>query len=55
MTDILAAIDDPALLGASIHNPASWRPWRALLGAAFGLGIRCRLNEICSAYARTII
>lgn len=37
MTDILAAIDDPALLGASIKDPVSWRPWRALLAAAFGL------------------
>jgi hypothetical protein len=34
--DILAAIDDRNLLGASIRDPDSWKPWRALLAAAFG-------------------
>jgi len=37
--NILEAIDDSNLLGASIRNPASWRPWRGLLAAAFGLGM----------------
>ncbi len=35
--NILAALDDPHLLGASIRDPESWKPWRALLAAAFGL------------------
>jgi hypothetical protein len=35
--NILAAIDDPNLLGASIRDPDSWKPWRAALAAAFGL------------------
>jgi hypothetical protein len=35
--NIVEAIDDPNLLGASIRNPDSWKPWRALLAAAFGL------------------
>ena len=35
--NILAALDDRNLLGAAIRNPDSWRPWRALLAAAFGL------------------
>jgi hypothetical protein len=33
--NILAAIDDRNLLGASIRDAESWRPWRALLAAAF--------------------
>ena len=35
--DILAAIDDPNLLGASIKDAASFAPWKALLASAFGL------------------
>ena len=35
--NILAALDDRNLLGASIRDPDSWKPWRALLAAAFGL------------------
>jgi hypothetical protein len=35
--NILEALDDPNLLGASIRDPDSWKPWRALLAAAFGL------------------
>jgi hypothetical protein len=35
--NILAALDDPNLLGASIRDADSWKPWRALLAAAFGL------------------
>lgn len=35
--NILAALDDPNLLGASIRDQDSWKPWRALLAAAFGL------------------
>ena len=35
--NILEALDDPNLLGASIRDPDSWRPWRALLAASFGL------------------
>jgi hypothetical protein len=32
--NILEAIDDPNLLGASIRDPDAWKPWRALLTAA---------------------
>jgi hypothetical protein len=35
--NIIEAIDDPNLLGASIRDPDSWKPWRALLAASFGL------------------
>ena len=35
--NIIEAIDDPQLLGASIRDAESWKPWRALLAAAFGL------------------
>jgi hypothetical protein len=35
--NILEAIDDPNLLGASIRDPDSWKSWRALLAATFGL------------------
>jgi hypothetical protein len=35
--NIIAALDDRNLLGASIRDPGSWKPWRALLAAAFGL------------------
>jgi Terminase large subunit, T4likevirus-type, N-terminal len=35
--NIIEAIDDKNLLGSAIRDPDSWRPWRALLGAAFGL------------------
>src|ERR1700680_4390772 len=35
--NILAALDDRNLLGASIRDAESWKPWRALLTAAFGL------------------
>jgi hypothetical protein len=34
---ILEAVDDRHLLGATIEDPAAWRPWRAVLAAAFGL------------------
>jgi hypothetical protein len=42
--DILAALDDRNLLGASIREPDSWKPWRALLAAAFGLPLSSRMN-----------
>jgi hypothetical protein len=35
--NIIEAVDDRNLLGASIRDPSSWEPWRALLAAAFGL------------------
>jgi len=35
--NILEALDDVNLLGASIRDAVSWRPWRSLLAAAFGL------------------
>jgi hypothetical protein len=35
--NIIEALDDPNLLGASIRDAESWKPWRALLAAAFGL------------------
>ena len=35
--NIIEALDDGNLLGASIRDPESWKPWRALLAAAFGL------------------
>src|SRR6202047_775854 len=35
--NFLEALADRNLLGASIRDPDSWKPWRALLAAAFGL------------------
>jgi hypothetical protein len=35
--NIIEAVDDSNLLGASIRDAESWKPWRALLAAAFGL------------------
>jgi hypothetical protein len=35
--NIIEALDDVNLLGASIRDAESWRPWRALLAGAFGL------------------
>jgi hypothetical protein len=35
--NIIEAIDDSNLLGASIRDPGSFKPWKALLAAAFGL------------------
>jgi phage terminase large subunit-like protein len=37
--DILSAIDDHNLLGASIKDPVSFAPWKALLASAFGLSL----------------
>jgi hypothetical protein len=37
--NILQALDDRHLLGAAIRDPESWKPWRALLAAAFGLAL----------------
>ncbi len=37
LMDILQAISDHHLLGASIKDPVSFAPWKALLAAAFGL------------------
>jgi hypothetical protein len=37
--NILEAIDDPNLLGASIRDAESWKPWKGLLAAAFGLSL----------------
>jgi hypothetical protein len=42
--NILAAVDDRNLLGASIRDAESWKPWRALLAAAFGLPLSSRTN-----------
>lgn len=35
--NIIDAVDDLNLLGGSIRDAESWKPWRALLAAAFGL------------------
>jgi hypothetical protein len=51
--NILAALDDPNLLGASIRDPDSWKPWRALLATAFGLPLDTRPS--CSASARAAL
>lgn len=36
---IADAMDDPALLGAALGDGATWQTWRAILKAAFGLGL----------------
>ncbi|ACK52000.1 conserved hypothetical protein [Methylocella silvestris BL2] len=35
--NIIDAIDDPHLLGSAIRDHESWKPWRAMLAAVFGL------------------
>jgi hypothetical protein len=42
--NIIEAIDDRNLLGASIRDAQSWKPWRALLAASFGLPLSARTN-----------
>jgi hypothetical protein len=31
------AISNPALLGAALGEPATWKTWRVVLNAAFGI------------------
>jgi hypothetical protein len=50
--DILAAIDDVNLLGASLRNAESWKPWRALLAGSFGLPLEIPIRPSFSASAR---
>jgi hypothetical protein len=40
--NILEALDDRNLLGASIRDADSWKPWWALLAASFGLPLATR-------------
>jgi hypothetical protein len=42
--NILEALGDRNLLGASIRAAEPWKPWRALLAAAFGLPLSSRTN-----------
>jgi hypothetical protein len=37
--NIIEALDDRNLLGASIRAAESWKPWKGLLAAAFGLSL----------------
>ena len=37
--NILQAIDDPKVFGSHFRDAATWRPWRAFLGAFFGLSL----------------
>jgi hypothetical protein len=50
--NIIGAIDDPNLLGASIRDADSWKPGRALLAAAFGLPLEIHTRPSFSASAR---
>ena len=40
--NIIQALDDKLLLGSAIRKPETWRAWRVLLKAFFGL----RLSEV---------
>jgi hypothetical protein len=53
--NILEALDDRNLLGASIRDPDSWKPWRALLAAAFGLPLEIHTRPSFSASARAAL
>ena len=47
--NILQALDDLALYGAHpafARNPVSWRPWRAFLGAVYGLPLDAEGREL---------
>ena len=50
--NIIEALDDPNLLGASIRDPDSWKPWRALLAAAFGLPLSSDQRGLYQACTR---
>jgi hypothetical protein len=50
--NILAAVDDRNLLGASIRDAESWKPWRALLAASFGLPLDIHTRTSFSAGAQ---
>ncbi|VTZ28455.1 conserved hypothetical protein [Methylocella tundrae] len=52
--NILEAIDDPHLLGSAIRDHESWKAWRALLAALFGLPLDdygARLFRDCTGRA----
>jgi len=49
---ILDALDEPGLLGGSIRDPESWKPWRAFLAAIFSLGMETTPVPSSSANAR---
>ena len=53
--NIIEALDDPNLLGASIRDPDSWKPWRALLAASFDLPLSPRTNWRFTASARAAL
>ena len=53
--NIIEALDDPNLLGASIRDPDSWKPWRALLAAAFGLPLEIHTRPSFSTSARAAV
>jgi hypothetical protein len=42
---IVDALDDPALLGAALGPPTSWKTWRVVLKSAFGIGLDQREAE----------
>jgi hypothetical protein len=46
---IVDALAEPSLLGGAIRDPESWKPWRALLPAAFGLPLA--LFKACTGRA----
>jgi hypothetical protein len=52
---IADALAEPSLLGGAIRDPESWKPWRALLAAAFGLPLddyyQCALFHACTGRA----
>ena len=50
--NVLEAIDDPNLLGASIRDAESWEPWKGLLAAAFGLELSGRTSWLFIASVR---
>jgi len=49
---ILDAIESPHLLGASIRDPESFKPWLASLAAIFGLPLNMSMAQVSFASAR---
>ncbi len=49
MTTILEALDDPNLLRPVFRDPATWRAWRVVLKATFGLAMEPAERELFSA------
>ena len=49
-----AALRNPRLLGAAISDVATWRTWRVVLKAAFGLGLSTPEERAMTAWSAKV-